>query len=334
MNEKRVTIAQVAEAAGVSLMTVSRVINNKGDVSDETARRVWQIIDELGYRPSRIARGLARSRTNTIGLVVPDIGNPFFSDIARGVEHRAYAAGYNVFLGNTDEDPQRELALLHSLEDQQVAGLIVCSSRLDDTQLAENLARFQTAVLVNRQVAAGSAVSVLVDDAAGGCAAVDLLLQYGHQAVGFLSGPPHSESSRQRRLGYEAAYAHRGLAYDPDWLRASPANVAGGQQAAADLLLAHPELSALFCYNDLVAVGALKACWQAGKTVPQDIAIVGYDDIPLADLILPPLTTCRVPTEQLGQQSIDLLLAQLAGSPIGDNPVILTPELVIRQSAP
>lgn len=331
---KRVTIADVAETAGVSLMTVSRVINNKGDVSAETAERIWQIIDEMGYRPSRIARGLARNRTSTIGLVVPDIGNPFFSDVARGVEHRAYAEGYNVFLCNTDEDPQRELAVLNSLEDQQVAGLIVCSSRLDKAQLAEKIAHFPTAVLVNRRLDNSNALSVMVDDEAGGKTAVSMLLQNGHRAIGFLTGPPHSESSRQRRKGYEAAYAEMGLSFNPDWLYPSPANVNGLEQITSALLHEHPEITALFCHNDLVAVGAMKACWQLGKTVPRDIAIVGFDDIPLADLIMPALTTCRVPRYQLGQQSMALLLAQMADAVSGENPLILKTELIVRQSAP
>ena len=141
MPKQRVTISDVADEVGVSMMTVSRVINNKGDVSAPTAQRVWETIDRLGYRPSSIARGLATQQTKTIGLVVPDVGNPFFSDIARGVEEEAYAAGYSVFLCNTEEDAERELAVLHSLEDRQVDGLLLCSSRLSDEEISAMTAR-------------------------------------------------------------------------------------------------------------------------------------------------------------------------------------------------
>ena len=330
----RVTMADVAREAGVSLMTVSRVINNKGEVSPTTRQRVLEVIERLGYRPSSIARGLVTQRTGTLGLVVPDVANPFFADVARGAEHVAYAEGYNVFLCNTDEDPGREVAVLQSLEEKCVDGVVLCSSRLDDDELGALLDRHPAVVLVNRRWEGGSVGTVLIDDEAGGRMATQHLLRSGHRAVGFLAGPPTSHSGRQRARGYRAALAAADLPYNPAWVCHCSPMVEGGQETARELLTAHPELTALFCYNDLVAVGALQACADLGRRVPDDLAIVGYDDIPLAALVTPPLTTCRVPRYELGAQAMRLLLDRIGGCPDERNQVMLQPELILRASAP
>jgi len=330
--DRKITIADVAREADVSMMTVSRVINHKDGVSEGTARRVWAIINRLGYRPSGLARGLASNKTRTLGLVVPDIGNPFFSDIVRGIEYSAYSHGYSVFLCNSDEDPQREQAVLHSLEEKRIDGLILCSSRLDDELLGENLKRFPSVVLINRELAGQSSRFVAVDDETGALQAMDHLLGAGHRAIGFLAGPPVSASSVKRMAGYRAAFQQAGLEIVPGWIRHCFPNAEYARDAAVRLLTEHPELTALFCYNDLVAVGALKAAMSLGRRVPDDLALVGFDDIPLAELITPALTTCRVPRFQLGESAFGLLLHQITGCENDCVNVILTPELVIRQS--
>ena len=332
----RVTMADVAREAGVSLMTVSRVVNNKRDVSPATRQRVLKVIERLGYRPSGIARGLATRHTGTLGLVIPDVANPFFSDVARGAEHEAYAEGYNVFLCNTDEDPQREVAILQSLEDKLVDGVVLCSSRLDEGELRRVLARHPAVVLFNRRLEGqGDGVgTVLLDDVRGGRVATQYLLDRGRRAVGLLAGPPASRSGRWRDQGYRAALAAAGLSYNPAWARHCSPVVDGGQEAARELLTAHPELNALFCYNDLVAVGALQACVELGRRVPEDVAVVGFDDIPLAALVTPPLTTCRVPRYELGVQAMRLLLDQIGGCPDECPEIVLRVELIVRASAP
>jgi LacI family transcriptional regulator len=330
----RVTMADVAREAGVSLMTVSRVINEKDEVSPSTRQRVLEVVERLDYRPSGIARGLATQRTGTLGLVLLDVANPFFSDVARGVEHVAYAEGYNVFLCNTDEDPQREVDILQSLEEKRVDGVVLCSSRLDESELRTALARHPAAVLVNRRLAGDSVSSVLIDDQAGGQMATQHLLQARHRAVGFLAGPPASRSGRARAKGYRVALAAAELPHNPDWTRHCFPTVTGGLEAALELLTTHPELTALFCYNDLVAVGVLQACADLGRQVPDDLAIVGFDDIPLAALVIPSLTTCRVSRYELGAQAMRLLLDQIGGCRDGCEEVVLCPELVVRASAP
>jgi len=330
----RITMSDVAREAGVSTMTVSRVVNDKGEISPATRRRVLAVIERLGYRPSGIARGLATKRTGTLGFVVPDISNPFFSDIARGVEDEAYASGYNVFLCNTEEDPDREKAILESLEEKRVDGLLLCSSRLDDDQLHVALAQYPAVVLINRRLDGTNVGVVLVDDELGSKLAVQHLLDTGYKRIGFLAGPSPSRSGQLRVAGYRAALEAAGLPPHSGWVRHCSGDVDGGREVALDLLSDHPELTALLCYNDLVAVGALQACHDLSLDVPGDLAIAGCDDIPLAALVTPALTTCRAPRYDLGARATEMLLARIHGMMDQFQEVVLPPELVIRASAP
>jgi len=331
---QRVTMVDVARQAGVSPMTVSRVINNKEDVAHETRQRILDIIDELGYRPSSIARGLVTQRTGTIGLVVPDIDNPFFSGMVRGAENQAYAQGYSVFLCNTNEDTQREIAVLQSLEEKQVDGLLLCSSRLDDDELQTVVGRHPSVVLVSRQIDTGCIGAVLHDDQAGSHMATSHLIRSGHRAIGFISGPRISLSGRNRFEGYRNALAAADLVFNPQWVRYCSPIVENGSQAAEDLLTSHPEISALICHNDLVAVGALQACSRMNRDVPEDVAVIGFDDIPLAELVTPALTTCRIPRQEIGASAMRLLLDQISGPLTETRTIVLPTQLIIRASAP
>jgi len=327
---KRVTIADVAQVAGVSMMTISRVVNDSGPVSEATKQRVLKAIEEMGYRPSGLARSLATRRTGTIGLVVPDISNPFFAGVAKGVEQVAYAERYSVFLGNTSEDWDRELAILQSLEEKRVDGLILCSSRLQDERLREALHWHPHTVLVNRQFQGFG--SVLMDDRAGAVMLVEHLLNSGRQRIGVLAGPLRSISGQKRLQGYRLAMQRAGRTWHDGWVKTCAPSVEGGLDAAIALLTAHPELDALLCYNDLVAVGALQAAANLGQVVPDDIAITGFDDIPLSALVTPSLTTCHVPVQNIGSQAMRLLLDCIGGCAQGCEETMLKPELVIRAS--
>ena len=335
----RVTMADVAREAGVSLMTVSRVVDHKDGISEATRQRVQLIIDRLGYRPSDIARSLATDRTGTIGLVVVDNANPFFSEVARGVEHVAYAQGYNVFLCNTEEDTQRELTVLRSLEEKRVDGLVLCSSRLDDNVLLGALANHAAVVLVNRCLDDARFGSIKVNDVKGGRLAVEHLIAGGHTAIGMLAGPQNSHSGQQRAEGYRVAMAAANLTCRPEWTRHCLPIVDSGYRAAHDLLMEHPDLTALFCYNDLSAVGAMQACQTFDRRVPDDVAVMGFDDVPLASWVTPPLTTCRVPMYDIGRQAMVVLLDHISHPDEREGlsfekHVMIEPELVIRASAP
>ncbi len=337
----RITIADVAREVGVSMMTVSRVINGRGDVSGATRQRVLEAVERLGYRPSGIARGLATRHTGTLGLVVPDIANPFFAEVARGVEEVAYSQGYNVFLCNTDEDPARELDVLGSLEEKRVDGVVLCSSRLSDEDLQMAVDAYPAVVLVNRK--AGQHVStVVVDDVLGGRLATGHLIARGHRAIGFLSGPQGSHSGQGRLEGYAIEMASARLRRETRWIEPCGPTAEQGRLAALRLLRGSIELTALICYNDLVAVGALHACRELGRDVPGSVAIVGFDDIPVAALVTPALTTCRVSRHELGARAVGLLLEHVRGEGYAAGEgrgapaavVALKPELVVRASAP
>jgi LacI family transcriptional regulator len=316
-------------------MTVSRVINSKEGVSQATRERVQDVVERLGYRPSDIARGLVTKRTGTLGLVMPDVANPFFAEVARGAEHIACDAGYSVFLCNTGEDRQREIDALRSLEEKRVDGIVLCSSRLEDSALEEAIAGHLATVLVNRRLESTDVGVVVIDDVVGGQMTTNHLLQAGHRAIGFLSGPPTSHSGRWRAKGYRIALEAAGVAHNPDWTSHCVPMVEGGRETARAFLSAHPELTALFCHNDLVAIGALQACADMGRAVPDDVAIVGFDDIPLAALVSPALTTCLVPRYDLGSAAMRLLLDKINGRASQEcGEIVFQPKLVVRASAP
>ena len=332
MNQRRMTISDVAELAGVSYQTVSRVINNKPDVSASTRQRIQDIIAETGYRPSRIARSLVTAHTATIGLIVPDISNPFFSAIARGVEQVASAQGYTVILCSTSEDVSRELEILHMLDERYVDGVIVCGLREEDTLLQKALSPFRAVVLVNRRLADETIPAIMVNDVLGGYMAVQHLLKLGHTDIGFMAGPISSYSSARRLQGYEQALAEAGIVHPTDWVQHCIPTVAGGETAAHSLLTNHPELSALFCHNDLVAVGAMRNCMATGRRVPEDMAIVGFDDIMLASLMSPSLTTCHVPRVEIGSQAVSMLFDCMKDDVGRCQEIVIDPELVVRAS--
>jgi LacI family transcriptional regulator len=341
MLTSRATIAEVARRAGVSMMTVSRVVNDKDGVSPATRQRIRLIITELGYRPSGIARGLATQRTGTLGLVVPDVANPFFADVVRGAEQIAYQQGYSLLLCNTEEDSQRELDVLQLLEEKRVDGIVLCSSRLGPGPLRQALAHYPAVVLVNQHLmpAEGTSIvgAVLQEDEMGGQMAASHLIHRGHRSIGCLSGPAASFSGQRRVGGYRLALEAAGIDPQPGWTQPCRPTVEGGLQAGRLLLNQHPELTALFCFNDLVAVGVLQAAAVVGLRVPDDLAVVGYDDIHLAVLVTPPLTTCRIDRETLGGRATSLLIQHLSGIPSdsrGCETITLKPELIIRASAP
>lgn len=327
-------MADVAREAGVSLMTVSRAIRNRGDISAATRERVLEVAERLGYQPSGIARSLVTRHTGTLGLVMPDVANPFFSDLASGAEDAAYAEGYGLFLCNTNEDRHREQAQLRSLFEKRVDGVIICSSRMSKEQLREAISRFAAVVLVNRRLPGSHAGAVLVDNAGGARLMTEHLLSSGHERVAFLGGPGRSRGRQERLRGYQRCLRASGLTYRAEWAPHSPPTIDGGRLAAQSLLTAYPEVSALFCYNDLVAVGALEAAAELGRKVPETLAIGGFDGIALSRLVTPPLTTCQVNTRGLGIQAMRLLLAQISQDPQGSREVVISPELVVRQSAP
>lgn len=334
----RVTIADVAREAGVSLMTVSRALNNKDGISLETRAHVLEVIQRMGYRPSGVARSLVTRRTGTIGLIVPDVSNPYFSGIAHGVAEVANQNDLSVLLCDTEEQSQQEIEFLQVLEEKQVDGVIVAAPRHSGEQLIPQIARHQNVVVVNRvfQNHPGFNASgyVINDDYIGGRLATCHLLNSGHKRIGFLGGPRSSYGSQRRLQGYKAVLEEAGIPYkEKNTIYCHP-TVKGGFEAILALLEVNPKITSVFCFNDMVAIGALQATVQYGLKVPDDLAIVGYDDIPMASWVTPTLTTCRAPFEEMGRLATRLLIDRFQDCTQGCGNIELQPELIIRASAP
>ncbi len=329
----RVSIADVAREAGVSRQTVSRALNGKGEISAATLRRVQEVIERLDYRPSSIARGLATRHTRTIGLIVPDIANPFFADISRGADDAAHEAGYSLLLCNTGEDPGREADLLRIMEQRAVDGVVLCSPRLPEQDLADLVKQHEAVVLINGRLPGIS--NVCIADAEGAALAVQHLRGGGRRHVGLLAASQVVHSSRERVRGYSEALVAAGETPDGTLTqRCDSPDIDGGYRAAVSLLHTRPDVDGLLCYNDLVAIGALRACAELGRRVPDDVAVVGADDIFLAELVTPALTTLRIDRPAVGAMAIRMLLEQLRGAADGCGVLAFQPELVVRASAP
>ena len=322
-----VTIRAVAEAAGVSISTVSRALSAAADsVAPETRDHVRRIADELGYRPNPAARGLITGQTHCIGLVVPDLENPFFASVCKAVQERARRAGYSVFVADSDEDPTLEDELVHSLV-KQVDGIIFASARGADDAV-QRWAQQAPLVLLNREVE--GVASVTYDNAGGLRAIVQHLVALGHRTIAYAGGPERSWSSRQRREAFLAA--DQGT---PDLatidLGFFPPSFEGGVQAA-DLAIA-AGATAVVGYNDLMAVGLIHRLRQRGLRVPEDVSVSGFDNIPISTMIWPNLTTIDNPRTQIGKAGVDWIVGSLRGQKEPVEPTDPIPvQLIVRGS--
>jgi LacI family transcriptional regulator len=296
-----VSARDVAHVAGVSVSTVSRALTRPDDVAPETRAKVLDIARALGYRPNAAARTLITGRTGNIGLVVPDLENPFFASITKGVQSRARAAGYALFIADSDEDPSQEPDLARNLA-KQVDGLLLCSPRAPESVVVE-LARECTMVLVNRR--SGDLPSVVLDDVEGVRQAIVHLRALGHRRIAYVGGPVTSWSNNQRRAAF-LALAEQHPDTDLVDLGSFQPYVSGGV-AAADLVIAAGATAAL-AYNDVVAFGLLERLRQRGVRVPEDISVIGTDDIPISALTHPALTSVGQPLVTIGRAAVDMLL--------------------------
>ena len=328
-----VTLDDVALAAGVSTATVSRVINNVPRVAPDTRRRVLDAIERLRYAPNFAGRSLATRRTQTLGLIIADITNPFYPAVVRGVEAAALAQGFSVLLYDTAEDKQREAQALQLLSERQVDGLVVCSSRLGKARLAQLTQGKTPIIFVNSTPPPSTVGSVETDHEAGMLAALEHLHHLGHRRIAYLGGPPASHV-QQRRVKAFHAFGERA---DVTLSESSHApTVAGGEEGAMALLRdqeATQRPTAIITYNDLMAAGALLAAHACGISTPQELSLIGHDDIPMAALLSPALTTVRQPMQELGMRAVQMLIAHLT-STVAANPTTLSlkPELIVRDS--
>ncbi|RWE10354.1 MAG: LacI family transcriptional regulator [Mesorhizobium sp.] len=315
------TIADVARYAGVSVATVSHVMNRTRHVEPETAERVRAAITALRYSPNSLARSLRRGETKTIGLLLPDNSNPFFASVARQIEDAGFVAGYTVILCNSDGSAEKEERYLSVLMAKQIDGLIFAGSS-DHARVFASLSAAVPAVLLDREIHSVNVDSVLVDHDLG----------LGHKRIGVIGGPRDSSSSPARLRGFTRALEEAGLALPPSSVVDSDYHFAGGRLAMERLLEQAPEITAVFACNDLMAMGAITALRSRGLRVPDDMSLIGFDDIPYAVTTWPPLTTIAQPVEKIGTRAVSLLLERVVEPEAPSRREVLTPVLVERES--
>jgi len=326
------TIVDVARKAGVSTATVSRVLHNSRLVKEDTRARVLRAMEELNYSPNIIAQGLVTRRTRAIGLVITSIADPFFADVVRGVEETALDHGYSLFLVCSSNDPQREIAAVSALRSRRVDAILVASSRVGSLyyDLLESIR--VPLVLINNQHTGAYGLSVATDDRLGGYLATSHLLGHGHRRIAYIQGPPGHWASALRQAGYSAALTEADLPVLGDLIVPGDGRADGGVEAVSLLLDRGIRPTAIFCYNDMTAIGAMRALRTRGIGIPEDISVVGYDDVLLASYVEPPLTTIAQQRYELGRRAMELALQRLAGGEGTAHAILLEPYLVERSS--
>ena len=339
MAKQAIGIKDVAKAAGVSVGTVSNTFNRPQSVAPETRERIHAVVQRLGYVRSESARQLRSGSSRIIGLLVLDMGNPFFVEVARGAERAARDAGLGVMVCNTAQSPAKEAEYIELFIEQRVRGVLVTPADPTGHTLAPLRRHGIPHVMVDRLAEQSQGCSVSVDDVAGGALAAGHLLAQGHRRIAYVSGPQHLQQIKDRRTGALQAIAAAGL--PAETLTEIPTqhlDIAGGRDAAARLLGLPDRPTAVFCANDLMAVGLQQALFSAGVKVPDEMAIVGYDDIDFASATAVPLTSVRQPSADMGRLAAGLLLQEVSADDETETGhehrhVVLQPELVVRASS-
>lgn len=326
------SIRDVARHASVSVATVSHVVNGTRNVTPETAARVRRAIEELGYRPNSLARSLRRGTTHTIGLLVPDNANPFFAEAARVVEDEGFQAGYSVILCNSSGSEAREKVYIDVLLSKQVDGLILISSSAHLAGLRRVLNANVPVVALDREIPGASITQILVDQWQGGYLAGDYLISLGHRQIAVITGPNATSSSARRLKGFRHVLARAGVPLDERKVIPGDFRFGGGQSAIRELLARGQEFTAVFAANDLMAMGAIHALHEAGLKVPEDVSVLGFDDIPYAETAMPPITTIAQPIEALCRLSVQALIERIRFPDLPRQRTVLMPHLVVRRS--
>ncbi len=327
------TIKDVADHASVSIATVSRVLNQSGYVRPELERRVRQAVAQLGYHPNGLARNLRRNESLTLGMLIPDSNNPFFAEIAKGIEEICFNNGFTVVLCNTDEKPEREAAYIDALYWQRVAGFVVVSTGKLTTRLQQLLDQGYPVVVVDRPLAELKTDTVMSDNYGGARQAVQHLLDLGHRRIAFVVGDNYLQTIKSRWMGVLDVLHEHGLDVAPDLLYDKGDFLPQSGYAAAESLLHRPDPpTAIFTFNDLMAFGVLNYAQTHGVSVPASLSVIGFDDIVMASYAVPALTTIAQQKYELGKTGADLLLRRIQGEQTAPRDIVVATQLVIRQS--
>lgn len=335
VRKPRVTIRDVAERVGVHPSTVSRVMNpaTRGRITPEIVQKVTTAAADLGYLPNQAAQGLRTNRTRTIGVLIPDITNPLFPPIIRGIEDALGAAGYSAILGNTDNLMARERDAVATMRARQVDGLILATARRNDPIVAECLAENLPVILVNRSSDTDGVSSVVNDDALGIARAISHLKELGHRHIAHIAGPRTLSTGEARYQSFHAVMASEGLPLEPSLIvETSAFSEDEGLRAAAQLIAGTAPFTAIVAANDLLALGVYEALADAGLSCPSDVSVTGFNDMPFIDRVSPALTTIRIPQYEMGREAAKRLVDVIDNPDSPARSTTLRPELILRGS--
>ena len=326
-----ISIKDIARLAGVSHSTVSRALRNSPLIPAQTAHRIQKIAQEAGYTASAVARSLVTKKTHAIGVVVTSIADPFNGEVVAGIEEFANEHGYSVILANSQADPEREVTMVRSFQERRVDGILVASSRVGALYVPLLSELGIPIVLLNNQHPSEFVHSVMIDDASGGYEATRHLITLGHKRIAYVGDQFGLHSDVERHAGYKRALMEADLPVLKSLVVHGDGKPEGGRQAAQQLLGQQDGPTGIFCYNDMSALGVLEEIAAKGLSVPEDISVVGFDDIFFAALLQPPLTTVRQPKKEMGRRAMRLLLALLRGEE-AQKTITIKGELVVRRS--
>jgi len=327
-------LKDIAEKVGVSITTVSRALNNKEDIHPQTKKKILEIAENMGYMPNAVARSLKLKETKTVGVVITDISDPFFAPIVRGIEKTAQQEGYNVILCDTDENYQVEEKALKTLMERRVDGFLIIPAQSDFQDIVELKRRRLPFVLLARHFNFELLDThyVSTDDIEGAFSATAYLIKKEHRRILFINGPDYISSAKERLAGYKRAFLEAGVKVDESLIRKGAIKMEDGYRIMKEELKKSFRFTAVFAYSDFVALGVMRAIKETHLKIPDDIAVMGYDDIIVAPFLEIPLTTVRIPKYELGVEGFRLLkkiMVEKIGFP---QKVILRTELVVRES--
>lgn len=326
------TIYDIAEEAGVSIATVSKVINETGRISDKTRQRVKEVMKRLNYQPSVVASALTKKRTYMIGLLIPDLANPFFAELARSIEDRGHELGFNLVICSTDNDLDKEEQYINLLRQKSADGIILATGVKNQDIIRNLIQQNQAIAVIARGMPSLSVDTVLVDDYLGGYLAASHLIELGHRDIAVIAEDLEVMSSKERVRGYQQALEDYHLPYREDRIRVSAFHVKGGKDTAGKILDEPDRPTAIFACNDLLAIGAMQAAYERRIAVPEEVSIIGFDNSILAAHMNPPLTTIAQPIQELGRQVVNLISQEINGEKTAKQRIVLLPELVVRGS--
>ncbi|MDF1569781.1 MAG: LacI family DNA-binding transcriptional regulator [Spirochaetaceae bacterium] len=329
----RPTIRDIAAKAQVSVSTVSRVLNGKPDVRSETQKQILDVIEELGFSPSSVARGLVLKRSNVIGFVVPDITNPSFPELARGIVAQAKTYGFSVMFSDTNHDNKVEKDVVRLMRSKQVDGIILSFDLANKDELERLKSERVPVVQIYRKSAKSTISTIAIDNESSGYKAASYLAGLGHRRIAHISTGMQTQSGHERWTGYQAALRDAGIEFDEDLVVVSDNNAAAGSSAMKKLLNLPVPPTAVFACHDMMAIGAYEAIREAGLEIPKDISVVGHDNLEISRLVWPRLTTIDTHKGQLGRAGVDLLMEEIKAGKALNKEVVFSTDLIIRDSA-